>query len=70
MQVHEKVEDLMYDFVEFLENNSLYLQMILEKEEWEVINAKHEQIDRKWRNSNQGRVLSRESDHNYVTYSN
>ncbi len=33
MQVHEKVEDLMYDFVEFLENNSLYLQMILEKEE-------------------------------------
>jgi hypothetical protein len=33
MQVHEKVEVLMFNFIEFLKNNSLYLQMTLEKEE-------------------------------------
>lgn len=49
MQVHEKVEDLVYDFVEFLENNSLYSRMTLEEEGWKVISAEHERIERERR---------------------
>lgn len=49
MQVHERVEDLVYDFVEFLENNSLYSRMTLEEEGWKVISAEHERIERERR---------------------
>lgn len=45
MQVHEKVEDLMYNFIKFLDHNSLYLRMIIEKERWEVIIIKCECIN-------------------------
>jgi histone deacetylase complex regulatory component SIN3 len=33
MQLHANVEDLIYEFVEFLNNDSLYLSMIINKEE-------------------------------------
>jgi hypothetical protein len=33
MQLHANVEDLMYKFIEFLDNNLLYLSMIIKKEE-------------------------------------
>jgi len=33
MQLHVNVENLMYSFVKFLDNNSLYSRMISEKEE-------------------------------------
>jgi len=29
MQIHEKIKDLMYEFVKFLDNNSLYFRMIV-----------------------------------------
>lgn len=50
MQVHKKVKDLIFNFVEFLDSDSLYLWMIAEKERWEMINAEHEWIKRDWRN--------------------
>ncbi len=31
--MHEKIKDLMYEFVKFLDNNSLYSRMTVEKEE-------------------------------------
>ncbi len=50
MQVHKKVKDLIFNFVEFLDSDSLYLWMIAEKERWEMINAEHEWIKRDRRN--------------------
>ncbi len=50
MQMHEKIKDLMYEFVKFLDNNSLYSRMTVKKEEWEAINTEHERIDWERRN--------------------
>lgn len=43
MQIHNNVEDLMFDFVEFLDSNPLYSQMTAE-EGWKAINAEHDRI--------------------------
>lgn len=43
MQIHNIEEDLMFNFVKFLDSKSLYSQMIAKEEEWEAINAEHSQ---------------------------
>ena len=40
----------MYNFVKFLNNNSLYSRMTSEKEEWKTMNIEHERIEKKRRN--------------------
>ncbi len=49
MQLHVNVENLMYSFVKFLDNNSLYSRMISKKEEWKMMNIKHERIEKERR---------------------
>ncbi len=49
MQLHVNVENLMYSFVKFLNNNSLYSRMISKKEEWKMMNIKHERIEKERR---------------------
>ncbi len=40
----------MYSFMKFLDNNSLYSRMINKKEEWKMMNIKHERIEKEKRN--------------------
>ncbi len=49
MQLHVNVENLMYSFVKFLDNNSLYSRMTSEKEEWKTMNIEHERIEKERR---------------------
>ena len=49
MQLHVNVENLMYSFVKFLDNNSLYSRMTSEKEEWKMMNIEHERIEKERR---------------------
>ncbi len=46
MQLHVNVKNLMYSFVKFLDNNSLYSRMTSEKEEWKAMNIEHERIEK------------------------
>ncbi len=48
--MHVNVEDLMYEFVKFLERNSLYAKMIIKRNEWEAIIIKYECINAEKRN--------------------
>ena len=50
MQLHINVKNLMYSFVKFLDNNSLYSRMTSKKEEWKTINIEHERIEKERRN--------------------
>ncbi len=49
MQLHVNVKNLMYSFVKFLDNNSLYSRMTSEKEEWKTMNIEHERIEKERR---------------------
>ncbi len=49
MQLHMNVKNLMYSFVKFLDNNSLYSRITSEKEEWKTINIEHERIEKERR---------------------
>ncbi len=49
MQLHVNVKNLMYSFVKFLNNNSLYSKMTNEKEEWKMMNIEHERIEKERR---------------------
>jgi len=49
MQLHVNVKNLMYSFVKFLDNNSLYSRMTSEKEEWKMMNIEHERIEKERR---------------------
>ncbi len=50
MQLHINVKNLMYSFVKFLDNNSLYSRMTSKKEEWKTMNIEHERIEKERRN--------------------
>ncbi len=49
MQLHVNVKHLMYSFVKFLDNNSLYSRMTSEKEEWKMMNIEHKRIEKERR---------------------
>ncbi len=49
MQLHVNVKNLMYSFMKFLDNNSLYSRMISEKEEWKTMNIEHKRIEKERR---------------------
>ncbi len=49
MQLHVNVKNLMYSFMKFLDNNSLYSRMINKKEEWKIMNIEHKRIEKERR---------------------
>ncbi len=49
MQLYVNVKNLMYSFVKFLDNNSLYSRMTSKKEEWKMMNIEHERIEKERR---------------------
>ncbi len=49
MQLHVNVKNLMYSFMKFLDNNSLYSRMISEKEEWKTMSIEHKRIEKERR---------------------
>ncbi len=57
MQLHVNVKNLMYSFVKFLDNNSLYSRMTSEKKEWKMMNIEHERIEKERRDITETRKI-------------